>query len=392
MSDKKIILFHSESCTSDLSLHHTISIMVFPHVTEKNKEYACQSLRRQAFQNTGRHSSSMAGSQQMRRSRYGQTPYRPMVSKPGSRMAELSKDLESMNLSFNLQGHSQDSTRRDHQGLQTHAQSCPPRGARPKTTTQTMMHSMPKAKTIDSCFDQDENGDNQLILATIFNRTEEAIQIITLAKEKGKSELLDIQNRLYRQTALHVAAITRNGEIFKELVSSGAQLDLQDRKGRTPVHILVQNNDIDTFNYVAKFLSKNAFDHLLNITDFDGKACLHVAASVGGVVMIEEMLKHTGVDINMKDTRNHETMLHIAVEKEDLCLLMFLLQRSKIDVDAKRMNGNTALRIAKGKGGTNSRIICTQLMAAGADYRYGDDCDDDEDDDNDMDKHEEGDI
>ncbi len=73
-----------------------------------------------------------------------------------------------------------------------------------------------------------------------------------------------------------------------------------------------------------------------------------MAAKQGSVMMVDDILKHPGINMNMTEGKNHETILHFAVEKDHLSLLMFSLHTKIIDVDAKTMSGNTALRIANG--------------------------------------------
>jgi len=177
---------------------------------------------------------------------------------------------------------------------------------------------------------------------------------------------LDITNYDFHQSALHLATLTKQTTLVKALVDAGVQMDVQDRKGNTPLHITMRKDDLDSFQLISRNMVKPLLVKTLKTKNFDGETCLHIAAKQGSVQMVEEILKYAQIDINMKEGKNHETILHIAVEREHLSLLMFLLHTKIIDVEAKTMSGNTAMEIASGN---NLRMCIQLLLSAGADCR-----------------------
>jgi ankyrin repeat protein len=305
----------------------------------------------------------------------------------------LSDELRSMKVTSEDSRLERQPTRTDDlvsPGMKTQIHKFCGHGAKPKTPPINHMD-------FEKYFAQDDDGDNPLMVAIIHGRRTDAVSMIRLAQEKGKFSLLDITNYDFHQSALHLSTLTKQTTLVKALVDAGAQLYVQDRKGNTPLHNTVRNDDLDSFRVMSRHLVKPLLVKILKTKNFDGETCLHIAAKQGSVQMVEEILKQAQIDINMKEGKNHETILHIAVEREHLCLLMFLLHTKIIDVEARTMSGNTALAIAKG----NNLRICTQLLlSAGADHRSVNDsskkedneskddvCDDDVYDDDDEDKN-----
>lgn len=98
-------------------------------------------------------------------------------------------------------------------------------------------------------------------------------------------QFLNIKNN-YQQTALHLAAITKQALLARRLLTSGAQVDARDHNGNTPLHIAAKEGHLD----VAKALlepvrysetSENNYDipyqaipQNLEARNYDGMVCL----------------------------------------------------------------------------------------------------------------------
>lgn len=73
-----------------------------------------------------------------------------------------------------------------------------------------------------------------------------ALYCISLAPNPN---FLNIKNN-FQQTPLHLAAITKQPQIARKLITSGAQIDARDHKGNSPLHIAAKEGHAD----VAKVL------------------------------------------------------------------------------------------------------------------------------------------
>lgn len=70
------------------------------------------------------------------------------------------------------------------------------------------------------------------------------------------------------QTPLHIAVHTNEPAIVKDLVSRGAQLDLVDRHGNTPIHVACRKGLVkvlDVFSSVAPLRRIRAAAELRNV-------------------------------------------------------------------------------------------------------------------------------
>ena len=70
---------------------------------------------------------------------------------------------------------------------------------------------------------------------------EYALYCISLAPTH---QFLNIKNN-FQQTALHLAAITRQARLTRKLLTSGAQVDARDHNGNTPLHIAAKEGHLD---------------------------------------------------------------------------------------------------------------------------------------------------
>lgn len=87
---------------------------------------------------------------------------------------------------------------------------------------------------------------------------------------------------MYGKTPLHYAIIFRNFDMSKNLITLGANLDLTDKKGRTPVHYA---------NYeILKFIIENypeKFKKIINKIDLNCETILDIATKQNNLEICE---------------------------------------------------------------------------------------------------------
>ncbi|KAG8303046.1 hypothetical protein J6590_018508 [Homalodisca vitripennis] len=86
--------------------------------------------------------------------------------------------------------------------------------------------------------------------------------------------------------------------------------------------------------------NQSKFGHSLLVTAI-GQTCVHLAALNGNVEILRHLLWF-GADINAKEWKGGHTCLHLAVERADARLCMFLLGETGIDADEMNYAGYTA--------------------------------------------------
>lgn len=95
-------------------------------------------------------------------------------------------------------------------------------------------------------------------------------------------------------------------------------------------------------NYIEKKIIASFFDKVLE----------------GNIPEIKKYLDK-GLDVNVKDKKNKATILHYACMLENVNLVIFLLTKTNIDINAKDKNNRTALHYAVSKA--NIAIIINLL-------------------------------
>jgi ankyrin repeat protein len=134
--------------------------------------------------------------------------------------------------------------------------------------------------------------------------------------------------------------------LVKFLLTAGADVNAQDRYGRTRLHRAVwQNNILD----VQALLKYDKTD--VNAKDKGGETPLHRAACNGRTETVQVLLKREQIDVNAKDPIGW-TPLHFAVYNGHEEVVQALLKHEQIDVNAKGKNGWTPLHFAADNGHT----------------------------------------
>lgn len=101
------------------------------------------------------------------------------------------------------------------------------------------------------------------------------------------------------QTALHLAAHTKQHDMLRKLLVSDASLHLTDHKGNTPLHIICRFNSTKCLEEILKFVKLNTILEVSQIRNNEGQTCIHIAAQQGNTNALRK-LRCIGVDINMQ--------------------------------------------------------------------------------------------
>ena len=137
-----------------------------------------------------------------------------------------------------------------------------------------------------------------------------------------------------------VALATEHFKTADLLRHNGADLDIRDRAGNTPLH-----SAVDGSGYIKVVQKLIEYDVNINAVNSAGFTPLHWASygrlKDGSIPRL--LLKH-GADVNARDDRD-STPLHEASESGALEVALVLVEYGA-DVEAKNRHGRTALEVA----------------------------------------------
>jgi len=225
-------------------------------------------------------------------------------------------------------------------------------------------------------YSQDDDGDCQLHLA-IIHGSSSAELIIEMTPFL---DCLNMQNEL-RQTPLHLAVLTNQPNLVRKLVTWGANLEIRDRNGNTPLHCACANGNIDCVQALTVPLSSEEKEMYLpferpqrqipqnfDMKNYEGESCLHAVLNAPSseiqVLLLKYLVDIGHADINCMEGKSGRTLLHNAAETRNLSLLSFLLEHSSLRIDARTYAGQTPLWLAHCRGFSD---VTETLMARGAD-------------------------
>ncbi len=139
-------------------------------------------------------------------------------------------------------------------------------------------------------------------------------------------------------------------EIVELLLKNGANINLRNRDGETPLTIAVTKNSME----LVKFLLENDAD--INLRNRDGETPLTIAAAKNFMEIVKFLLENDA-KINLRN-RDGDTPLSIAVTKNSMELVKFPLENDAYIDFLRNRNGETPLNIAV----MNNHIEITRLL------------------------------
>lgn len=182
------------------------------------------------------------------------------------------------------------------------------------------------------------------------------------------------------------------------LTQSGVNINIQDARGLTPVHLAVSTNNIGALNkfihteginvaigdqqdftplmFAAERGHLQAVDALLNsgessINEWDeqGRTALNIAVRCGQADVVELLLSQANIAVNHTD-HNHSTPLLLAVKLDSLDITQRLLAHSDNEINTGDRRWRTPLRFAVERG--DLAMINTLLASSRLDLNKSD--------------------
>ena len=137
-------------------------------------------------------------------------------------------------------------------------------------------------------------------LAYLLNITAKKEFILSMRYLLEKCSTLNVNSQEnFDKSALHTAAFhNKTNAMIKELIILGANIDLLDKNGQTPLHRAAKK---DNTNAIKELIRLGAN---VNLQDNRGQTPLHIAAIRGHPGAIKELIS-SGANVNLQDNDGH---------------------------------------------------------------------------------------
>lgn len=159
-----------------------------------------------------------------------------------------------------------------------------------------------------------------------------------ISKKNNQNYDLEDQDKQSGRTALMAAAWKGYLDIVEELISHGASLQTQDKFGRTPLIIAIENGNIE----IAQLLIDKMSD-LEAQTLSSGTTALLYATEVGQLSLVQHLIDKCA-NINAQDNAGRSPLMWAV--RNNHAEIAELLLTNGADTDLKSRWGQSALTIA----------------------------------------------
>lgn len=185
----------------------------------------------------------------------------------------------------------------------------------------------------------DKDGDTVLHIVAARRDLQFALLWRRIFQDKF-AEQLNERNHL-RQTPLHVAVFVNDLPMIEFLLQNGASVTVQEREGRTPIHIACERGDIDSLRLLIQtIIQRGESTHsVLNISDFNGGLnsllfFIHKHNPLSEAQFrIIDLLLECGADPDFKDESSGKNIVHYIAEQNNVALYNYLHEKYPFDID-----------------------------------------------------------
>jgi len=176
-------------------------------------------------------------------------------------------------------------------------------------------------------------------------KTRSQDSLLTLAEKNGYYNLVRLiinKNSTIKISDDDISLLiaVNNGwfDLVTELIAQGVDINVKDPEGNSALMLALIIKQDDIFKYL---LSKGA---KINLQNNDGDTVIHLAIKNRDLYYIENLIK-TGPEMNIRNNDGN-TPLICAIKRKNYSIARLLISTKKVDINIKNNEGNTALFFA----------------------------------------------
>ena len=201
---------------------------------------------------------------------------------------------------------------------------------------------------------RNSDGDTLLMKAIIHQRQDIALTILNQLTSLAS---LKVRNNC-GQTALHLAVVTNNPVLVRKIVTRGAEIEVFDKQGFTPLHLAckygygsivlalttaIDSSEIRTVPYHVPY---RRIPQNQELRSYSGHTCLQLAIMSEHLNIAQHLVTKCFADINVVNWTNGDSLVHFCVQTHSLGTLRFLNTFRNLNLNVKRYDGTTPLEVA----------------------------------------------
>ena len=189
-----------------------------------------------------------------------------------------------------------------------------------------------------------------------------------LSRFGSTSLIVDVTEPTFLQTPLMYACRKGHVEVVRQLLDLGASVQATSTRGRTPWFEAVEEGRDEV---VALLLARSELGIDINSVQHveSCRTALMQASNLGYESIVRKLLEHTDIEVNRQDSLGY-TALSLATVKHFHSVVELLLMHPHVEVDIKEFkNGRSALVLAAER---DDAFAVDMLLQKGADWQLKD--------------------
>jgi ankyrin repeat protein len=170
------------------------------------------------------------------------------------------------------------------------------------------------------------------------------LPLLHASNETGKKKFRIPRFGKSSETELHKAVEKGNTERVISLIEKGADVNLKDKYGQTPLHIAARD---DKMTIIDLLLNKTLVD--LDLQDKNGFTPLSLAVLQGNIDIAKRLL-YAGARVDLATEDGSTPLLEaVLLNNIDMARLLIEYDRMKATINSPNKNGSTPLDFAEGQ-------------------------------------------